>query len=153
MAKLKFNVDYSPYDPSQKSDLDLGIDLPSKYHYAIKPGEITIVETGLRFEFPIFSMVHRFFIKLFLGVDISGVGAVIWPKSKSDYDILAGVVDTGYRGIVKVKIYNTTNQLIRIRPGEYVAQLVPTLTLHTPLVFEPDISTDTARGESGGING
>lgn len=156
VKKLEFAKDsYRGYDPQRKRETDLGIDLPAKLSANathIQPGEIAIVDTGLQFKFPVLSKVLRFAIKALFGIDIVGVGGLIWPRSRSDYAVLAGVVDTGYRGTIKVKIYNSSKLPVHISPGELVAQMVPILTLNIPLVEVDSVSTETSRGASGGIN-
>jgi len=140
------------YGPVKDRDTDLGIDIPSAVGIAIAPNEIAVVDSGLRFEFPIFGSIHRFLIKKLLGIEVTGIGGLLWPRSRSDYAVLAGVIDAGYRGQIKVKIHNTTEETITIAPGDYIAQLVPTLTLHTPILYTGNIDTNTDRGSKGGIN-
>ena len=59
-----------------------------------------------------------------------------------------GVVDSDYRGEVKVALHNDTNELRTVQHGERIAQLVimPYLPVEFNLVNE---LTDTDRGEGG----
>lgn len=156
--ELKFKkkaYDGFGFGPNRNRETDLGIDLPAEASVRVirvKPGEIEVVNTGLQFRFPVFSWLQRKIINLIFGVDITGVGGLVWPRSRNDYVVLAGVIDTGYRGEVKVKIYNSSKETVYIDPGDLVAQLVPVLTLNIPLVETDLIETDTSRGTSGGIN-
>lgn len=78
----------------------------------------------------------------------------MWPRGANDHAVLAGVIDAGYRGEIKVKLYNPTDKRITIYNGDYIAQLVPVSTLDMELrgVRVGSISKNTDRGESGGIN-
>ena len=154
--KLKYRKStHFGYNPQRKRDTDLGIDLPARQNtnaWLIEPGEIKVVDTGLQFKFPVFSWIQRKLVKLIFGIDITGVGGLVWPRSRNDYAVLAGVIDTGYRGKVKVKIYNSSKEAVLIYPGDLIAQMVPILTLNIPLFETDHIETSTSRGTSGGIN-
>lgn len=147
------------YSISDNSMLDLpetkfgsvGIDLPTRSGYEyIPPGAVRTINTGVTFKFPMFGKVRRALYKIILGVDVIGVGGLIWPRSRHNTIVLAGVVDPDYRGEVKVKVYNPTNDSIVVT-GK-IAQLVPILAVNTNLKRVDDISKDTPRGDSGGIN-
>jgi len=128
---------------------DMGIDLPVYGVHSIAPGEVKIIDTGITFDFPISNWVRRKLTKLIFGMEVTGVGGLVRPRSRDDIVVLAGVVDPGYRGTIKVKAYNPTGEKLFF--NQTIAQLVPTLCLHDPLTHgEPD--WDTARGKSGGIN-
>lgn len=59
-----------------------------------------------------------------------------------------GVVDSDYRGEVKVALHNDTNELRTVTHGERIAQLV--IMPYLPVEFNAvDELTDTDRGEGG----
>jgi dUTP pyrophosphatase len=81
------------------------------------------------------------------------VGYVGLLKSKSGLNVKhgitsEGVIDAGYTGSVRVKLYNMSDRLYTVRPGDKVSQLVivPCITPE-PLVV--DELADTERGNDG----
>lgn len=150
MNKLRYSS--NGQSPTRNKFGDLGIDLPSAGFHAIKPGDIKIIDTGIKFEFPLFGMVKRMLFRLLFGINVEGIGGLIRPRSRSQYDILGGVVDAGYRGKVKVKIYNCTNETVFINAGDRIAQMILTPVLGANLLETQVINEDTERGDAGGIN-
>ena len=138
----------------KNKELDVGIDLPASCEkdYIIQPFSYEVIDTGIAFEFPIFTRLRRWLIRLVLGVDVTGIAALAWPRSRHDTLIMGGVTDCNYRGTIKAKIYNPTNKPIEYKRYDYIEQLVPILSLNLPLVFSKEISEDTDRGKAGGIN-
>ncbi len=59
-----------------------------------------------------------------------------------------GVVDSDYRGEVKVALHNHSSEPQIVQPGERVAQFIITPVL-TPVYEEVDSLTDTDRGAGG----
>lgn len=144
---------YSGVFYMKKHSLDLGIDLYAAESVVIQPGEIGVIDTGAILGFPIYTKARRFLTRLIFGIDITGIGGLIWPRGRSDYAILSGVVDAGYRGTIKVKVLNTTGDLVKIERGGRFAQIVLVPVFHPELsiVAHPDIGT-SLRGDKGGIN-
>lgn len=154
LTRMRSNIEYvtSFYAPEINRETDLGIDLTSREYNVVKPGKVAIIDTGTSFKFPTLGNIRRLVITLLFGIDIVGVGGLLWPKSRDDFVVLAGVIDTDYRGTIKVKIFNSTDHEIEISPGDQIAQMVPILNLNFPLVKVKAIRKDTSRGTSGGIN-
>jgi dUTP pyrophosphatase len=90
--------------------------------------------TGLSFEIP------------------EGYVGLVWPRSglsiKEGVDVLAGVVDSGYRGEVMVCLLNTGVRYVKIKEGDRIAQIlfqeVPEFQLQ-----EVEILQNSDRGEGG----
>ena len=59
-----------------------------------------------------------------------------------------GIIDHDYNGEIMLAIYNSTNELAIIKPGERLAQMVllPYITYN---IVETDSLVDTERGEGG----
>lgn len=78
--------------------------------------------------------------------------ARIAPRSGLAYragiDVLAGVIDPSYRGIVKVILINLGDQSIRFTKGDRVAQMIFE-RVYTPSLVLADLLSDTTRGEGG----
>lgn len=68
-------------------------------------------------------------------------------------DVGAGVIDSDYRGEIKVVLFNHSNDPVELEVGTKIAQIVfekianPTLTMVPPGVF--DAEDVTVRGENG----
>jgi len=136
-----------------KDDADLGIDLVAAETVVITPLDFKVINTCTHIEFPLFGRIRRFITKLIFGYEVTGIGGLIWPRSRNDYAVLAGVVDTSYRGPIKVKIFNTNHtKEITIFSGSKIAQLVPTVSFAIDLQMVDTIDKNTNRGERGGIN-
>lgn len=114
---------------------DLGYDLYADSPAAIFPNETKVVTTGIAIQFP------------------AGYGGFIKDRSsvatKKGLHTVAGVIDNGYIGEICIALYNGTESLIHIAPGEKIAQLVliPTVDFTIEEVFET-ISAD-GRGDNG----
>lgn len=112
---------------------DAGMDLFSCVEESIAPGEIKAVPTGIRLAVP------------------RGYVGLIWDKSGLSLQgvhRLAGVVDAGYRGEVRVVLANLGREIFRIKAGMKVAQLLvqPVLSVEIEEVKELG---NTPRGEGG----
>ena len=87
-----------------------GADLYANEALTLAPGERAAVATGLRIEIP------------------PGHAGLVWPRSglavRHGIDTLAGVIDSDYRGEVKVVLVNHGDQPFAIAPGDRVAQLL-----------------------------
>ena len=57
-----------------------------------------------------------------------GCVGLIWPRSglsvRNGITVLAGVIDSGYRGEVKVCLLNTSESTFMIEPGDRIAQIL-----------------------------
>ena len=61
---------------------------------------------------------------------------------------VAGVIDNGYRGEIKVAVVNLSGRVVTIKKGERFAQLVP-VPLYDEVAVEVEELTDTKRGTGG----
>ena len=81
-----------------------------------------------------------------------GYCGLIWPRSglsvNNGIDVLAGVIDSGYRGEIKVCLLNTSDQLVHIHSGDRIAQLI-IQKVEDIEFLEVDNLDDTDRGEGG----
>lgn len=137
---------------SDSHETDLGIDLPCPRMTIIPPFEWQVIDTGISMEFPIFGKLRRIVTRILFGAEIVGIGGLIWPRGRHDTLIMAGVVDPGYRGTIKVKVFNPNRDKIVFEKGQAIAQLVPVICTHSHMRMVTQINKDTLRGTSGGIN-
>lgn len=102
----------------------------------IQPGEVYWVSTGIALEVP------KGCAGLVFARSSMGAKRGLAPANK------VGVIDSDYRGEVRVVLLNHSNQPQTLEPGERVAQLVivPVFTPGFEQVAELD---DTARGTGG----
>ena len=124
--------------PTRANDNDAGWDLYADEDISISPNTQRLISTGISLEIP------------------DGTAGLIWPRSglavKNGIDVFAGVVDSGYRGEVKVCLFNSgsvwSTPVVRIAKGDRIAQIlfqhIPSFQLH-----EADSLDDTDRGEGG----
>jgi len=119
--------------PNKKYNTDTGYDLYAVENTQILPFSSGIVLTGIAIEFP------------------KGIWGWITNKSRSNYLIGAGIVDNGYRGEIKIRVFNLTNETINFKAGDAVAQLV-LLPLISTLVEVTNELSLSDRGSDGGIN-
>jgi dUTP pyrophosphatase len=96
--------------PTRANENDAGFDLYSNIDTVIPSKQRKTVSTGIALEMP----------KCFAGL--------IWPRSglsvKYGIDVLAGVVDSGYRGEIMVCLYNTSDENVSIQAGDRIAQII-----------------------------
>jgi len=96
--------------PTRATDLDAGYDLYSTEDGVVPAGGRKVVGTGIAIAIP-----------------MSYYGRVA-PRSglavKKGIDVLAGVIDSGYRGEVGVVLQNLSNEHFTYAKGDRVAQLI-----------------------------
>jgi dUTP pyrophosphatase len=120
--------------PSYGSNGAAGIDLSAAHDYRIYPGAKAMIDTGFAWAIP------------------NGHVGFIWPRSglaaKHGIDTLAGVIDSDFRGQVRVILINHGDATVEIKAGDRVAQMViQECARVTPVEVEE--LTDTARGDGG----
>lgn len=112
---------------------DAGMDLFSSVQIIIRPGETVAVPTGIQMAIPF------------------GYVGLIWDKSGialKGVHRLAGVVDSGYRGEVKVVLTNLGHEPFEITPGMKIAQML-IQRVEAPEIVEVEELDKTSRGEGG----
>lgn len=102
----------------------------------IQPGEIFWVPTGIALEVP------KGCAGLVFARSSMGAKRGLAPANK------VGVIDSDYRGEVRVVLLNHSNEPQRLEPGERVAQLV-IVPVFTPGFRQVAELEDTARGVGG----
>jgi dUTP pyrophosphatase len=112
---------------------DAGLDLFSAVDAVIAAGEVKAIPTGIKMSIP------------------EGYVGLIWDKSGLSLrgaHRLAGVVDAGYRGEVRVVMANLSREPFAIQKGMKIAQMLiqPVVTVE---IVEADELDDTSRGEGG----
>ncbi len=112
---------------------DAGMDLFACAGMTLAPGETKPVPTGIQMAIPL------------------GHVGLVWDKSGislKGVHRLAGVVDAGYRGEVRVVMVNLGTEPFEIKSGMKIAQML-IQPVEAPTIVESDTLDDTLRGEGG----
>lgn len=127
------NVSGTPL-PGYAHPGDAGADLCASTDVVIPARGRLLVPTGLRIALP------------------QGHVGLIWPRSglavKQGIDTGAGVIDSQYRGEIKILLFNHTDQDFAVKKGDRIAQLL--IQKIQQVDFIPvDNLDDTSRGDQG----
>lgn len=120
--------------PARGSSDAAGLDIYSIEDVAIEPKQRALVRTGLAVAIP------------------KGYYGRVAPRSglatKQGLDVLAGVIDSDYRGEVRCLIYNTGDETIHLPAQSKICQLIIEKIITPTAVWADEIS-DTDRGSGG----
>jgi dUTP pyrophosphatase len=120
--------------PTRGSDFAAGYDLYTTDRYELKPGERYLYKTGISTAMP------------------NGYYGRIAPRSglayKKGIDVMAGVVDSDYRGEIGVLLVNLSTENWLPEFGKPIAQMI--FEQHSEVYFDVvDILPESNRGTSG----
>lgn len=119
--------------PAYSHSGDAGLDLFSSVDLVLGAGKVMPVSTGIKMAIP------------------PGYVGLIWDKSGISLEgvhRLAGVVDSGYRGEVRVVMINLGDAPFSIEKGMKIAQML-IQPVNSVEVTEVEELEDTTRGEDG----
>lgn len=121
--------------PTRNLPTDAGLDLYCLADVEVMPGERISARTGVSMAIP------------------DGYAGLIWPRSglavKNGLDVLAGVIDSSYRGEIIVCLLNTSKHISTVLPaGSKIAQILIQPIL-TPQLMVVDKLDETERGSNG----
>lgn len=130
---MRIVLDDGAFAPVRAHETDAGLDLRSPIDVIVPAGKSVTIDTGVHVELP-----------------QSTVGFL---KSKSglnvNHGILSeGVIDVGYTGSIRVKLYNHGNYDYCVSAGDKITQLV-ILPYYTPRLLLVDKLCETERGNNG----
>jgi len=118
--------------PSYANSGDAGMDVFSLEDKVLQPGDRYLFKLGFAMEIP------------------DGHVGLFWDKSgvayKHGIHVLAGVMDSIYRGEFGVVMLNTSNKEYAFKKGDKLAQVL-IQSIVTPKLVEVSELNDTARGE------
>lgn len=115
---------------------DAGVDMASSEAHTVGVGETVIVGTGLSMAIP------------------EGYAGFVLPRSglavRHGVTVAnaPGLIDSGYRGELRVGLINHGSEPFRVEPGDRIAQLV-IMKVESPSFVDVQTLDDTARGEGG----
>ena len=120
--------------PAYSSDGAAGADLVASEGVVLPPGGRAAVPTGVHLQLP------------------PGHVGLVWPRSglavRHGIDTLAGVIDSDYRGEVRVVLVNHGGNEFEVKPGDRVAQLLVQPVERTVFTRVENLA-GSERGENG----
>ena len=131
---MKVMLDDGAYAPTRAHATDAGLDLYAMEEKTISPMGSAVFRTGVHVELP------------------AGTCGVLISKSGLNikYDIVStGLIDEGYTGEIKVKLYNHSPFYRTIEAGNKISQLVVVPVLYEPVEVVDEIDKNTDRGSDG----
>lgn len=135
VKSMKVQLDQGAFPPTRAHATDAGLDLYATRETTLWPGGSAVFDTGVHVQFP-----HGTYGKI---------------ESKSGLNVnksvvsCGGVIDEGYTGAIKVKLYNLGEEKVTFHAGERIAQLVIMPCLYESVELTDEIERNTERGDSG----
>ena len=132
---MKIILDVGAYMPTYAHDADAGMDLRTPVAFIVPAHGSYTVDTGVHIQIP--------------------VGQVGFIKSKSGLNVkggltATGVVDSGFSGSIRVKLYNHSEDDYMFSRGDKITQLVLLYIAKPENGFEVvDNFEETERGDNG----
>lgn len=131
---MKVKLDEGAKMPTKAHETDAGFDIYSKEKQIVPAKESAIFDTGVHIELP-----------------PNTVGML---KSKSGLNVKHGIVsdgviDVGYTGSIKVKLYNHSGYDYTVEAGDKISQLVILPLADVGLLELVDCLGETDRGDNG----
>lgn len=130
---MKIKLDNGAYMPERAHETDAGADLRAPHDVTVDARGSVVIDTGVHIELP-----------------PNTVGML---KSKSGLNVKhgitsEGVIDVGYTGSIRVKLYNLSDKPYEFKRGDKISQLV-VMPILTPTFEQVDEFEETERGDGG----
>lgn len=130
---LYYSLDKDAYQPRFAYEGDAGMDLALSHDLTVPVGGHRIGDTGVHVAIPE-GHVGMLFVRSSTGI-----------KKHLVLSNGTGIVDSGYRGQIKISLHNTGTTGQRIKAGDYIAQLV-VIPTHNHDICEVPALEHTRRG-------
>ena len=142
---MKIMLDAGAKMPTRAHEDDAGYDLYARETQIVPARESAVFDTGVHIELPK--------VYIFAWDGLQGFKTVGFLKSKSGLNIKhgitsEGVIDMGYTGSIKVKLFNHSSYDYKVNAGDKISQLV-ILPILTPELKLVDSLKETDRGNKG----
>nr|DAS51614.1 MAG TPA: dUTPase [Caudoviricetes sp.] len=131
-----YSLDDGAAQPRQAYKDDAGIDLALKHDLTVPVGAHRVGDTGVHVAVPR-GHVGMLFVRSSTGI-----------KKHLVLSNGTGIVDSGYRGPIKISLHNTGDTTQHIQAGDYIAQLVVVPIVLNVWAEVPHLDT-TQRGTNG----
>lgn len=130
---MKIKLDSGAIAPTRAHDTDAGLDLYSPIEINIPSGWSRYINTGVHIQLP------------------HGTAGLIVSKSGLNVKhgiTSTGLIDEGYTGAIRVRLYNKSPEDYQIHIGDKISQLIV-----IPVLYEPVEIVDSIEGGERGDNG
>lgn len=133
---MKYALEPFAFDINRAHQDDAGIDMRTPERFVLRAHEQKVIDLGVRVQIPLG----------YWGKMESKSGLML----KHGIICMGGVVDSGFRGTIKVRMYNTSDQDYTFEAGDKLVQMVlmPVLLADLEQVEKLD-EADFGRNESG----
>jgi dUTP pyrophosphatase len=130
---VKVKLDNGAWAPEKAHEADAGYDLRSPTREVVPAHRSVVIDTGVHIAIP----------RGYAGVLMSKSGLNVKHNITS-----TGLIDSGYTGSIKVKLYNHGDADYFVHVGDKISQIcvIPVYTMDIELVTELE---DTERGNNG----
>ena len=130
---MNYQLDRGAYPPERAHKEDAGLDLRTPHGFVLNPGDSIVINTGIHVEIPF--------------------GQVGFLKSKSGLNVRygitsEGVIDSGYTGAIRCKLYNHGRNTKVFEAGDKITQLVI-----LPVIIDDPVQVDYISGSDRGDAG
>ena len=132
--QIKFKLDEYAYMPTKAHAADAGFDLKARKGKLIRCMNSKVFDTGVHVEIP---EGYVGYIQGRSGLNVNH--GIVCPT---------GVIDSGYSGSIKVKLYNWSTAACHVERGDRIAQLIIQPLADCELVEVEELSK-TERGDNG----
>lgn len=144
--KIKVMLECGAYMPTKAHKEDAGYDIYAMYDFVVPPTEGWKI--GNRNEIDVGCITHNTGVHIQIPEGYTG-----FLKSKSGLNIKygltgEGVIDSGYTGSIRVKLYNHTSKAYKFKKGDKISQLVILPIASSELVLTDEFEP-TDRGNGG----
>lgn len=133
---LYYSLDKDAHQPRFAYEGDAGMDLALKHDLTVPVGSHRVGDTGVHVAVPE-GHVGMLFVRSSTGI-----------KRHLVLSNGTGIIDSGYRGPIKLSLHNTGDQTQNIVAGDYIAQLV-VVPITTNDIAEVPHLDNTQRGTNG----
>lgn len=130
---MRIKLDEGAYAPTRAHETDAGLDLYAREGQYVYAGDQAVFDTG----------VHVELQKGYAGLLVSKSGLNVVESVTS-----TGLIDEGYSGSIRVKLYNHGKEHVYIRGGQKISQLVLIPVAYEDVEIVDEIGSGE-RGENG----
>ena len=131
---MKIKLDKGAFEPTRAHLTDAGLDIRAKYSGVVRAHSSAVFQTGVHVKLPSWHC----------GLLVSKSGLNV------NNDITStGLIDEGYTGEIKVKLYNHGQEDYYVHAGDKISQLVVLPCEYIYVEIVDDLEQDSARGDNG----
>lgn len=126
---------YNGNVPAYQSEEAAGADLRTSTDITLNPGEIRLISTGTKLCIP-----KGYYGQVCIRSSIGSCGITMANS--------VGIIDSDYRGEIKIPLWNTTEDVYSITQGYRIAQIILVKHARADFKYAPELP-NSSRGEGG----